>query len=179
MFCTGVTTSICVQSTVRDAMFRHYLCVMLSDCMSEPIGHDLPRTNHEASLLNTEVLLGWVSDLGNSSTLFRGEHSASRSMNEPAVISRTRAEITFYNEAGLGFTRVIFALGAHRAGQRFIGISERVTRVRWPRFSRSLLRSPRLQPSLSQAHAIFPNVVSLATLARIISHLPPANRAIS
>ena len=59
---TGVTTSICVESTVRDAMFRDYLCVMLRDCMSEPIGHDLPRTNHEASLLNTEVLLGWVSD---------------------------------------------------------------------------------------------------------------------
>jgi hypothetical protein len=30
--------------------------------MSEPIGHDLSRTNHEASLLNAEVLLGWVSD---------------------------------------------------------------------------------------------------------------------
>jgi len=59
---TGVTTSICVESTVRDAMFRDYLCVLLSDCMSEPIGHDLPRTNHEASLLNVEVLFGWVSD---------------------------------------------------------------------------------------------------------------------
>jgi ureidoacrylate peracid hydrolase len=59
---TGVTTSICVESTVRDAMFRDYLCILLSDCMSEPIGHDLPRTNHEASLLNTEALLGWVSD---------------------------------------------------------------------------------------------------------------------
>src|SRR5438094_1190916 len=58
---TGVTTSICVESTVRDAMFRDYLCVLLQDCMSEPIGHDLSRTNHEASLLNTEVLLGWVS----------------------------------------------------------------------------------------------------------------------
>src|SRR5437667_2344184 len=59
---TGVTTSICVESTVRDAMFRDYLCVMLRDCMSEPIGHALPRTNHDASLLNAEVLLGWVSD---------------------------------------------------------------------------------------------------------------------
>jgi ureidoacrylate peracid hydrolase len=59
---TGVTTSICVESTVRDAMFRDYLCVLLSDCMSEPIGHDLPRTNHDASLLNAQVLLGWVSD---------------------------------------------------------------------------------------------------------------------
>ena len=59
---TGVTTSICVESTVRDAMFRDYLCVLFRDCMSEPIGHDLVRTNHEASLLNAEVLLGWVSD---------------------------------------------------------------------------------------------------------------------
>src|SRR5947209_7397196 len=62
MIVAGVTTSICVESTVRDAMFRDYLCVLLKDCMSEPIGHDLPRTNHEASLLNAEVLLGWVSD---------------------------------------------------------------------------------------------------------------------
>ncbi|PYL63235.1 MAG: hypothetical protein DMF25_10865, partial [Verrucomicrobia bacterium] len=51
----GVTTSICVESTVRDAMFRDYLCVLLRDCMSEPIGH-------EASLLNAEELFGWVSD---------------------------------------------------------------------------------------------------------------------
>ena len=59
---TGVTTSICVDSTVRDAMFRDYLCVLLKDCMSEPIGSNLQRTNHEASLLSAEVLLGWVSD---------------------------------------------------------------------------------------------------------------------
>ncbi len=59
---TGVTTSICVDSTVRDAMFRDYLCVLLKDCMSEPIGSNLARTNHEASLLTAEVLLGWVSD---------------------------------------------------------------------------------------------------------------------
>jgi ureidoacrylate peracid hydrolase len=59
---TGCTTSICVDSTVRDAMFRDYLCVLLSDCMSEPIGHGLPRSNHDASLLSAEVLLGWVSD---------------------------------------------------------------------------------------------------------------------
>jgi ureidoacrylate peracid hydrolase len=59
---TGCTTSICVESTVRDAMFRDYLCVLLADCMSEPIGHGLARSNHDASLLSTEVLLGWVSD---------------------------------------------------------------------------------------------------------------------
>lgn len=59
---TGCTTSICVESTVRDAMFRDYLCVLLADCMSEPIGNGLARSNHEASLLSTEVLLGWTSD---------------------------------------------------------------------------------------------------------------------
>lgn len=58
---TGCTTSICVESTVRDAMFRDYLCVLLADCMNEPIGFGLPRSNHDASLLAVEVLLGWVS----------------------------------------------------------------------------------------------------------------------
>ena len=50
-----------MESTVRDAMFRDYLCVLLADCMSEPIGYGLPRSNHDASLLAVEVLLGWVS----------------------------------------------------------------------------------------------------------------------
>ena len=59
---TGCTTSICVDSTVRDAMFRDYLCVLIADCMSEAIGNGLPRSNHDASLLIAEVLLGWVSD---------------------------------------------------------------------------------------------------------------------
>ena len=58
---TGCTTSICVESTVRDAMFRDYTCVVLEDCTAEPLGSDLPRTNHEASLLNIEALFGWVS----------------------------------------------------------------------------------------------------------------------
>ena len=58
---TGCTTSICVESTVRDAMFRDYLPVVLEDCTAEPIGYGLSRSNHEASLLNFE-LLGWVSN---------------------------------------------------------------------------------------------------------------------
>jgi ureidoacrylate peracid hydrolase len=47
---------------VRDAMFRDYLPVLLTDCMSEPIGDGLPRSNHEATLLAAEILFGWVSD---------------------------------------------------------------------------------------------------------------------
>ena len=58
---TGCTTSICVEATIRDAMFRNYSCVLLSDCTGEPIGYDMSRSNHDASLLNVEVLFGWVS----------------------------------------------------------------------------------------------------------------------
>jgi len=61
---TGCTTSVCVESTVRDAMFRDYHCVVLADCTAEPIGDDLPRTNHDASLLTIKLLFGWVSDAG-------------------------------------------------------------------------------------------------------------------
>ena len=47
----GGTTSVCVESTLRDAMFRDFTPVLLSDCTAEPIGQELPRSNHEASLL--------------------------------------------------------------------------------------------------------------------------------
>ena len=51
---TGCTTSICVESTVRDAMFRDYSCLVLEDCTAEPIG------THESSLKVIETLFGWV-----------------------------------------------------------------------------------------------------------------------
>src|SRR5262245_25801813 len=57
----GVSTSVCVESTLRDAMFRDYRCLLLADCSAEPIGLDLPRSNHDASLLVIQVLFGWVS----------------------------------------------------------------------------------------------------------------------
>jgi ureidoacrylate peracid hydrolase len=59
---TGCTTSVCVESTIRDAMFRDYTAVLLADCTAEPIGHEFPRSNHTASLLTVESTLGWVSD---------------------------------------------------------------------------------------------------------------------
>lgn len=58
---TGCTTSVCVESTIRDSMFRDYSCVLLADCTAEPIGHGLARSNHEASLLLIQTLFGWVS----------------------------------------------------------------------------------------------------------------------
>lgn len=63
---TGATTSICVESTVRDAMFRDYWCLVLEDCTAEPIAADTGRSNQEASLLTIETLFGWV---GNSADL--------------------------------------------------------------------------------------------------------------
>lgn len=61
---TGCTTSVCVESTVRDAFFRDYACVLLADCMAEPVGYGLPRSNHEASLLVIQTYFGWVSGSG-------------------------------------------------------------------------------------------------------------------
>jgi ureidoacrylate peracid hydrolase len=52
---TGCTTSVCVESTVRDAAFRDYSCIVLGDCTAEPLGH------HDASLALIEKLFGWVS----------------------------------------------------------------------------------------------------------------------
>jgi len=37
---TGCTTSVCIESTVRDAMFRDYVCVVLEDCCGEPGGQN-------------------------------------------------------------------------------------------------------------------------------------------
>ena len=41
-------------------MSRDYRCLVLEDCMAEPIGGGLERTNHEASLLKLQILLCWV-----------------------------------------------------------------------------------------------------------------------
>lgn len=60
----GATTSVCVESTVRDAMFRDYHCVVLEDCTAEPIAADAARTNHDASILVLELLFASISDSG-------------------------------------------------------------------------------------------------------------------
>lgn len=56
----GVSTSVCVESTLRDAMYHDYRCLLVSDGATEPIGHDFSRTNHDASLLVVQLLFGWV-----------------------------------------------------------------------------------------------------------------------
>jgi ureidoacrylate peracid hydrolase len=56
----GLSTSVCVESTIREAMFRDYSCVLLADCAAEPVGHEFTRGNHEASLLVIQVRFGWT-----------------------------------------------------------------------------------------------------------------------
>jgi ureidoacrylate peracid hydrolase len=58
---TGCTTSICVESTIRDAFFRDYHCVVLEDCTAEPMGAGLSRSNHDATILLVERIFGSVS----------------------------------------------------------------------------------------------------------------------
>jgi ureidoacrylate peracid hydrolase len=58
----GATTTICVESTVRDATFRDCRCIVLRDCTTELIAADTPRSNHEASLLAIELLFGWTAE---------------------------------------------------------------------------------------------------------------------
>lgn len=58
---TGVTTSVCVESTIRDAMFHDYSCVLLADWTAEPLGRGPSRSNYDATLLLVERLFGWVS----------------------------------------------------------------------------------------------------------------------
>ena len=56
MIVTGCTTSICVDSTVRDAFYRDYQCLVLADCTAERLG------SHEATLVSIEASFGWVAD---------------------------------------------------------------------------------------------------------------------
>jgi ureidoacrylate peracid hydrolase len=81
---TGCTTSVCVESTLRDAMFRDNHCLLLEDCTAEPIGSDLPRSNHDASVLVTQVLFGWTA---NSQDLLK----ALKSQSVPAETSPAAA----------------------------------------------------------------------------------------
>jgi ureidoacrylate peracid hydrolase len=73
---TGCTTSVCVESTIRDAHSRDYACILLEDCTAEPIGQGAEGyigvpdaagatsggSNYEATLLLVQTIFGWVSN---------------------------------------------------------------------------------------------------------------------
>jgi ureidoacrylate peracid hydrolase len=51
---TGCTTSVCVESTIRDAMYRDYSCILLKDCTAEP------NFDSQTSIKIIEMLFGWT-----------------------------------------------------------------------------------------------------------------------
>jgi ureidoacrylate peracid hydrolase len=63
---TGCTTSVCVETAIREAHVRDYACVLLEDCTAEPIGAGAPGSrggsNYAATLLLVESEFGWVSN---------------------------------------------------------------------------------------------------------------------
>ncbi|MEY2583272.1 MAG: ureidoacrylate peracid hydrolase [Ilumatobacteraceae bacterium] len=58
----GATTCVCVEYTLRDAVARDFHCLLVEDCVAEPIGAEFQRTNHEASLLTMERLFCSITD---------------------------------------------------------------------------------------------------------------------
>lgn len=55
----GVSIGVFVESTLRDAMYRGYFCLLVADCAAEPFGDDLGQTD-DGSLPIVESLFGWV-----------------------------------------------------------------------------------------------------------------------
>lgn len=43
-------------------MYRDYNSIILEDCTSETLGSELARTNYEASILNIQIMFGWISN---------------------------------------------------------------------------------------------------------------------
>jgi ureidoacrylate peracid hydrolase len=69
---TGCTTSICIESTIRDAAFRDYISVLPVDCTGQPARSGSSYSGHEESLRIIERTFGWLSSSDRVSKAFRG-----------------------------------------------------------------------------------------------------------
>jgi len=58
---TGCTTSMCIESSIRDAAFRDYVCILPTDCTGQPARPGSEYSGHEASLRIIEMSFGWLS----------------------------------------------------------------------------------------------------------------------
>jgi ureidoacrylate peracid hydrolase len=56
MVFTGIATNVCVEATLRDALYRDYLCLLVEDA-TNATGPDYVK---KATLFNVETILGWV-----------------------------------------------------------------------------------------------------------------------
>jgi len=52
-----MTTSVCVESTLRDAMVSRYRCLLLADCAAEPSGANESRTTTKPRSWSSENCL--------------------------------------------------------------------------------------------------------------------------
>ena len=55
---TGIASNVCVESTIRDALFREYFCVLVHDATQQ----SGPAYVQQAVIYNVETFLGWVAD---------------------------------------------------------------------------------------------------------------------
>jgi ureidoacrylate peracid hydrolase len=69
---TGCTTSLCIESTIRDAAMRDYVCVLPVDCTGQPARSGSSYSGHEESLRIIERSFGWLSCSERVSKAFRG-----------------------------------------------------------------------------------------------------------
>lgn len=53
---TGIATNVCVEATMRDALYRDYLCLLIEDA-TNAAGPDYVK---KATIFNVETILGWV-----------------------------------------------------------------------------------------------------------------------
>jgi ureidoacrylate peracid hydrolase len=77
----GCTTSVCVESTIRDAYFRDYQVLLLTDCCAEPIGARTGEDNHAATIALVRTLFGWTAD---SAALQNALGAPDQAVREPA-----------------------------------------------------------------------------------------------
>ena len=70
---TGCTTSICIESTIRDAAFRDFICVLPVDCTGQPARSGSTYSGHEESLRIIERTFGWLSSSDRVSNAFRSD----------------------------------------------------------------------------------------------------------
>lgn len=53
---TGIATNVCVESTLREAYFREYFCLLVEDATQ----HSGPDFIQQATIHNVETFFGWV-----------------------------------------------------------------------------------------------------------------------
>ena len=52
----GIATNVCVEATLRDGLYRDYLCLLIEDATNETG----PSFVKAATVFNVETILGWV-----------------------------------------------------------------------------------------------------------------------